>query len=104
MATICTVLGCSHSPFLFMPPELWDEVRRRRQLAKDVPRPSVETNKAEFERCMKAYATLKQKIEAVKPDVLLIFGDDQRDTGACGDTASRLGWASIMPAATKKPG
>ncbi len=79
MATICTVLGCSHSPFLFMPPELWDEVRQRRQLAKDVPRPSVETNKAEFDRCMKAYATLKQKIEAVKPDVLLIFGDDQRE-------------------------
>ncbi len=79
MATICTVLGCSHSPFLFMPPELWDEVRRRRQLAKDVPRPSVEANKVEFDRCMKAYATLRQKIEAVKPDVLLIFGDDQRE-------------------------
>lgn len=77
MATICTVLSCSHSPFLFMPPEVWDKVRQRRKLREDVPRPSLETNKKEYDRCMKAFGTLREKIEEAKPDVLLIFGDDQ---------------------------
>lgn len=76
MANIISVLACSHSPFLFTPPEKWEEIRARRPLSPAVPHDTAEGNRAKYERCMRAFATLREKIDAVKPDVLLIFGDD----------------------------
>lgn len=77
MAKISLILACSHSPFLYIPPEAWDEIRATRPVRNDVPRDSLEINQAKFDRCMKAFSTLRQKIAAARPDVLIIFGDDQ---------------------------
>ena len=77
MARVSIVIASSHSPFLYMPPEQWDHVRALRPVRGDVPRDSLEVNRAKHARCMKAFATLRQKIEAANPDLLLIFGDDQ---------------------------
>jgi len=77
MAKVSLVIACSHSPFLYIEPEAWDRIRGRRPVRKDVPRDSVEVNQAKFQRCMKAFSTLREKLESANPDVLLVFGDDQ---------------------------
>jgi hypothetical protein len=66
--------GCcvSHSPYLFDSPDTWAPSRQRRRLSEAVPHDSEEENQAKFERCMRAYATLREKIAAVKPDVSLV--------------------------------
>lgn len=79
MAKISLIVGCSHSPFLYTPPEQWNQIRERRSLRDDVPYDSLEENNAKYQRCMQSFQVLKEKIEQVKPDVLLIFGDDQSE-------------------------
>ena len=77
MAKVSLVLSCSHSPFLYTPPEQWNDIRVRRPVREDVPHDSLETNQKKFAQCMKAFSVLKEKLDSVRPDVLLIFGDDQ---------------------------
>jgi len=77
MAKVSLVLCCSHSTFLFTSPETWNETRAKRTLRRNVPHDSLESNVAKFDRCVKAFGVLREKIEAVRPDVLVIFGDDQ---------------------------
>ena len=81
VARIATVLCASHSPFLFSTPEEWDPGRLSRLsrggMSPDEPVETIEEQFAKHARCVAAYAVLKAHLERVKPDVLLIFGDDQ---------------------------
>ena len=77
MAQVVLVAACSHSPYLFDTPDTWTASRERRKLRDDVPWDSAEMNEAKFKRCMNAFATLREKLSAARPDVLLVFGDDQ---------------------------
>ena len=81
MAHVSVVLCTSHSPFLYTPPEQWDEARQARAgrgaIRDDVPRDSLETSREKYARCMAAFGVLRGKLEEAAPDVLLIFGDDQ---------------------------
>jgi hypothetical protein len=77
MAEVALVAACSHSPYLFDTPDTWTASRQRRKLREDVPWDSPEENEAKHARCMSAFATLREKLAAAKPDVLLVFGDDQ---------------------------
>jgi len=77
MAQIVGVFNTAHSPFLYMSPERWSEVRASRQLREDVPMDDLDENKRKAERVQSAFTTLRTKLAEVKPDVLVIFGDDQ---------------------------
>jgi hypothetical protein len=77
MAKVVLVAACSHSPYLFDSPDTWSASRERRKLRDDVPLDSAAENEAKHARCMQAFATLREKLAAAKPDVLLVFGDDQ---------------------------
>jgi hypothetical protein len=81
MARVCTVLCASHSPWLFYDASLWEAGRAARfargGLSPATPIDSPEENAAKYQRIRTAYATLRAQLEAAKPDVLLIFGDDQ---------------------------
>jgi hypothetical protein len=81
VARIATVLCASHSPFLFAAPEEWERGRQTRLsrggLSPEEPVEPVEEQFAKHARCMAAYAVLKEHLERARPDVLLIFGDDQ---------------------------
>ena len=79
MAEMVTVMACSHSPFLFTAPEHWNAIRQRRPLREDVPFDRPEENVAKYERCQQAFKTLREHIVAAKPDVVIIFGDDQQE-------------------------
>jgi Catalytic LigB subunit of aromatic ring-opening dioxygenase len=77
MATLAGVFNMSHSPFCYTAPERWNEVRGSRSLRADVPFDDAETNRAKAARVAAAFATLRARLVAAAPDVLVIFGDDQ---------------------------
>jgi aromatic ring-opening dioxygenase catalytic subunit (LigB family) len=77
MAEVVLVAACSHSPYLFDSPDTWEASRARRKLRADVPIDSPAENQAKHDRCLAAFATLRQQLQAARPDVLLVFGDDQ---------------------------
>jgi hypothetical protein len=77
MATLAGVFTMSHSPFCYMPPERWNDVRASRSLRRDVPADDVDTNRAKAARVEAAFATLRARLAAARPDVIVIFGDDQ---------------------------
>ena len=79
MAEIVLVEACSHSPFLYLEPRNWNEIRNARPRNPRNPETSEEENAALHARCMAAFDALREKMEAAKPDVILIFGDDQQE-------------------------
>jgi len=77
MAILCGVFATSHSPFCYMPPERWNEVRASRSLRADVPLDDLSVNRAKSERVQRAFAALRERLAAAAPDVIVIVGDDQ---------------------------
>jgi hypothetical protein len=66
-----------------MSPERWNKVRADRFLREDVPQETEEECKAKAIRLEAAFATLRQDLAQMRPDVILMIGDDQLET---------LGW------------
>lgn len=79
MARVVGALCLSHSPYIYTTPDIWAKAMGTKSFREDVPRDSHETNVAKYERCVKALETLRRKVEEIKPDVLVIFGDDQQE-------------------------
>ena len=77
MAKVVGVFNTAHSPFCYMDPERWSEVRANRSLREDVPLDDLEENKRKAERIRNSFGTLRQKMSEAKPDVIVVFGDDQ---------------------------
>src|SRR5512134_2351791 len=77
MAKLVGVFNTAHSPFCYMPPERWNEVRANRSLREDVPMDDLDENIRKGQRVRDAFATLREKLAGVRPDVLMVFGDDQ---------------------------
>jgi aromatic ring-opening dioxygenase catalytic subunit (LigB family) len=77
MARLEGVFGMAHSPFCYMPPERWNEVRASRTLRADVPLDDLETNREKAGRIRAALATLRARLAAARPDAIVVFGDDQ---------------------------
>jgi hypothetical protein len=77
MAKLVGVFNTAHSPFLYMAPQRWNEVRASRRLREDVPMDDEATNLKKKERIEAAFATMRAKMKEVRPDVIVIFGDDQ---------------------------
>jgi hypothetical protein len=89
MATICNVICASHSPFLYAAPEEWAAARIARNasdaFAANLPLDSDDENKAKHARCMRAFAVLRARLREARPDVLIIFGDDQLEQFGFGN-------------------
>jgi len=77
MAKLVGAYNVAHSPFCYMPPERWNDVRASRSLREDVPMDDLEENKSKAARIQNGFATLRQKIKEANPDVIVIYGDDQ---------------------------
>lgn len=84
MADIIGCLAMSHSPQLLMPPEKWHELPARVK-PPFFPKPGIEAEltmeakRANAARCDAAIKDLKDRLEALNPDVVLIIGDDQEE-------------------------
>jgi hypothetical protein len=77
MATLAGVFAMSHSPFCYMGPERWNEVRASRALRADVPVDDDAVNRTKAARVAAAFARLRAELAAARPDVVVVFGDDQ---------------------------
>jgi hypothetical protein len=109
MAEIVLGIGSSHGPLLSTPPEQWDlRAKADREnkghwfrgktydfealLAARAPgfahETSVEKRRARFLQCRAALEALGKKFNAVKPDAVVILGNDQREFFNAGLTPS----------------
>jgi hypothetical protein len=81
MATICSVICASHSPFLYASPDEWAAALVARNavdaFAPQLPVDSPADNAAKHARCMRAFAVLRERLREARPDIVIIFGDDQ---------------------------
>src|SRR5438132_1192866 len=68
MAKLVGVFNTAHSPFCYMAPERWNEVRANRSLREDVPMDTLEQNQAKAARIKNGFAILKAKMAEVKPE------------------------------------
>jgi hypothetical protein len=77
MAQIVGVYQTAHTPFCYRRPEDWNRARSARPIRADVPLDDLETNRRKYERVQNGFAVLREKLAAARPDVIVIFGDDQ---------------------------
>jgi hypothetical protein len=78
MAKLVGVYGMVHTPFCYIPPQHWERIRESRQLRADVPYDGAAAE-AKSQRIHEAFDKMRDKVAAARPDVFLIFGDDQRE-------------------------
>ena len=78
MATVVGAFNMVHTPFCYIPPERWTEIRGARRLRADVPEDGAlaAEKSARIQDC---FAILREKVADCRPDVIVIFGDDQRE-------------------------
>lgn len=77
MAKIVGVFQTAHTPFCYRRPEAWNDLRKSRPLRADVPLDDLETNRRKYARIQEGFAVLKRKLAEARPDVIVVFGDDQ---------------------------
>jgi hypothetical protein len=83
MANLVGCIAMSHGPQLMLNPDqwgllntrAWDRLPERPELEKE----TSEVNWAKWRRCMEAIEVLRHKLEHLRPDVLLVVGDDQHE-------------------------
>lgn len=80
------LIGCaamSHAPQLMLNPDDWHLLKNREgEHLADKPgleRETSEVKWAKWQSCMAAIAKLRQKVEDLNPDVLMVVGDDQHE-------------------------
>ena len=76
-------LASSHAPSMFTPPEKWPDVHLA--LTRGVPQPpeledeTPDVIESYAARIQASFAALRARLEAVRPDALVIVGDDQSE-------------------------
>jgi hypothetical protein len=78
MAKLVGVLNTSHV-WVGREPEKWAAVREGRKVRDDVPTETFEEIVEKSKRIAAAVKTLRDKLTELRPDVLLVFGDDQNE-------------------------
>ena len=83
MAHISTVICTSHTPFILSSLERWEQTRTLRSgiggFAPGVPVETAAELAEKKARIDRALAVLRERLRAAKPDVLVVFGDDQHE-------------------------
>jgi hypothetical protein len=80
MARLAGVIQTSHGPFTTLEPARWEAVRAQRSFREDVPLETIEERTAKAARAAAGLAVLNEKLHAMEPDVLLVFGDDHSES------------------------
>jgi 3-O-methylgallate 3,4-dioxygenase len=83
MANLIACAAMSHAPQLMLNPDYWHLLNnRQRENLPDKPgmeKETVEVKWAKWNSCMAAIEKLRQRIDALNPDVLIVVGDDQHE-------------------------
>ena len=83
MANLIGCLAMSHAPQLMLDPDQWGLLRNREsEHLPDKPgleKETSEVKRAKWHGCMAAIAKLRDNVDELSPDVLVIVGDDQHE-------------------------
>src|SRR5947207_14070171 len=79
MAQLVSAYYMSHASWCYRPGDQWNEVRGDRQHRADVPFDELETNLKKAARIVEGKAKLRARVDATRPDVIIVFGDDQAE-------------------------
>jgi 3-O-methylgallate 3,4-dioxygenase len=83
MAEIVGYLAMSHAPQLMLNPEQWGLLNTRSwdplPVRPELERETAEEKWTKWRRCQAAIETLRQKLDALSPDVVVVVGDDQHE-------------------------
>lgn len=83
MAHLVGCLALSHAPQLMLDPDHWHLLRNRQ--SENLPdKPGLENETPEIKwrkwrRCMSAIEELRERVAELRPDVLIVVGDDQHE-------------------------
>jgi 3-O-methylgallate 3,4-dioxygenase len=77
MAELVGAYYMSHAGWCYRPVDAWAARSGERFPRSDVPVDDLETNRAKKDRMKVGFRILKEKVNAARPDVLVVFGDDQ---------------------------
>jgi 3-O-methylgallate 3,4-dioxygenase len=83
MANLVGCFAMSHGPQLMLEPKHWNLLRMREsEKLPEKPELESETDEVKWQKwrlCMDAIATLRQNVQALRPDVIIVIGDDQHE-------------------------
>jgi hypothetical protein len=83
MANLVGCFAMSHGPQLMLEPKHWNLLRlREAEKLPEKPELESETDEVKWQKwrhCMDAIAKLRQKLQALHPDVAIVIGDDQHE-------------------------
>jgi hypothetical protein len=79
LAIIVEIIATAHGPFCYIPPNLWDDERKKRPISEVVPIDDLETNIQKGNRIQNGFSFLHSRLVDAKPDVLIVLGNDQRE-------------------------
>jgi hypothetical protein len=83
MANLVGCVAMSHAPQLMLDPSNWHLLQNRKaENLPDKPELAGETDEVKWTKwkgCMSAIEQLRQKVAVLKPDVLIVVGDDQHE-------------------------
>lgn len=83
MANLVGCAAMSHAPQLMLNPDYWHLLNnRQRENLPDksgMEKETAEVKWSKWNSCMAAIEKLRQRIDALKPDVLIVVGDDQHE-------------------------
>ncbi len=83
MAEIVGGLAMSHAPQLMLNPDQWGLLHTRSwdplPVRPELARETIETKWAKWRQCHAAIARLRERLDALAPDTVVIVGDDQHE-------------------------
>ncbi len=83
MANLIACAAMSHAPQLMLDPDYWHLLNnRQRENLPDKPgleKETAEVKWSKWQGCMAAIEKLREKIDALSPDLLIVVGDDQHE-------------------------
>jgi Catalytic LigB subunit of aromatic ring-opening dioxygenase len=83
MAEIVGCLAMSHAPQLMLDPDKWGLLNTRSwdplPVRPELENETTEVKRAKWNRCMAAIDRLRQKLESLAPDTVIVVGDDQHE-------------------------
>jgi hypothetical protein len=80
MARLVGAYYMSHASWCYRPADKWDDVRGARKHRSDVPLDDMSTSQEKAARIERARHALRAEVEKARPDVMIVFGDDQLES------------------------
>jgi hypothetical protein len=78
VAKLVGVFNTAHSPFCYLAAEQWEQVRSiRPPYRSDVPVDDAAVNVKKAARVQAGFTAVREQLEVARPDVLVVYGDDQ---------------------------